>query len=34
MKVLQVVSRPGTKAKLKALLKATERTLRGPHTTF
>src|SRR6516164_1528581 len=34
MKVLQVVSKPGTKAKLKALLKATERTLRGPHTTF
>ena len=34
MKILQVVPRPGTDSKLKALLKNTERTLRGPHTTF
>jgi hypothetical protein len=34
MKILQVVPKAGTDAKLKALLKATERRLRGPHTTF
>lgn len=34
MKIIQVVSKPGTKPKLKTLLKATERGLRGPHTTF
>jgi hypothetical protein len=34
MKILQVVSRPGTKARLKTLLKNTERQLRGSHTTF
>jgi hypothetical protein len=34
MKILQVVPKPGTKPKLKTLLKATERNLRGPHTTF
>ena len=34
MKIVQVVPRPGTDSKLKALLKNTERTLRGPHTTF
>jgi hypothetical protein len=34
MKILQVVPKPGTKAKLKTLLKAAERSLRGPHTTF
>jgi hypothetical protein len=34
VKVLQVVPRPGIKAKLKTLLKMTERNLRGPHTTF
>ncbi len=34
MKILQVVPRRGTDAKLKSLLKDTERKLRGPHTTF
>jgi hypothetical protein len=34
MKILQVVPKSGTKAKLKSLLKAAERTVRGPHTTF
>ena len=34
MKILQVVPRPGVKRKLKPLLKATERGLRGPHTAF
>jgi len=34
MKILQVVPKPGTNSKLKNLLKNTERTLRGPHTTF
>jgi hypothetical protein len=34
MKILQVVPKPGSNSKLKTLLKATERTLRGPHTTF
>jgi hypothetical protein len=34
MKILQVVPRLGTKAKLKTLLKSAERELRGGHTTF
>jgi len=34
MKILQVVPKPGTNSKLKTILKATERNLRGPHTTF
>lgn len=34
MKILQVVSRSGSDGKPKALLKGTERNLRGPHTTF
>lgn len=34
MKVVQVVPRPDANAKLKSLLKKTERQLRGPHTTF
>jgi hypothetical protein len=34
MKILQVVPKPRTKSKLKTQLKATERNLRGPHTTF
>lgn len=34
MKILQVVPKPGTKAKLKALLKKSERQLRDGHTTF
>ena len=34
MRILQVVPKPGTNAKLKTLLKSTERTLRGPHATF
>jgi hypothetical protein len=34
MRILQVVPKPGTDSKLKALLKNTERHLRGPHTTF
>ncbi len=34
MKILQVVPKPGTKTKLKTLLKNTERQLRGNHTTF
>ena len=34
MKILQAVPKPGAPAKLKTLLKATERGLRGPHTTF
>jgi hypothetical protein len=34
MKILQVVPKLGTSAKLKTILKTTERTLRGPHTTF
>jgi hypothetical protein len=34
MKIVQVVPRPGIDSKLKTVLKATERTLRGPHTTF
>ena len=34
MKILQVVPRPGSSAKLKTLLKKTEQSLRGPHTTF
>jgi hypothetical protein len=34
MKILQVVPKPGINSKLKTILKATERTLRGPHTTF
>jgi hypothetical protein len=34
MKVLQVVPRPGARAKLKSALKKTEQQLRGPHTTF
>jgi hypothetical protein len=34
MKIVQVVPRPGVARKLKSLLKATERGLRGPHTTF
>ena len=34
MEILQVVPKPGTKAKLKPLLKNTERQLRGSHTTF
>jgi hypothetical protein len=34
MKIVQVVPRPGTKTRLKALLKSTERHLRGNHTTF
>ena len=34
MKIVQVIPKAGLNAKLKALLKATERQLRGPHTTF
>jgi hypothetical protein len=34
MKILQVVPKPGTKARLKTLLKNTERHLRGGNTTF
>jgi len=34
MKILQVIPRANKKAKLKALLKATERELRGGTTTF
>ena len=34
MKILQVIPRTNKKAKLKALLKATERELRGGTTTF
>ena len=34
MKVVQVIPRPGAAAKLKTVLKGTERHLRGPHTTF
>jgi hypothetical protein len=34
MKILQVVPKPGITAKLKTILKNTERNLRGPHTTF
>jgi hypothetical protein len=34
MKILQVVPQPGLNSKLKTALKNTERTLRGPHTTF
>ncbi len=34
MKILHVVPTPGTKAKLKTLLKHAERQLRGNHTTF
>ena len=34
MKIVQVVSKPGSDARLKTLLKGTERTLRGSHTTF
>jgi hypothetical protein len=34
MKILQVVPKPGTNSKLKTILKKTERTIRGPHTTF
>ncbi|MBI3411502.1 MAG: hypothetical protein HY040_24505 [Planctomycetes bacterium] len=34
MKILQVVPKTTTKAKLKTLLKAAERSARGPHTTF
>jgi hypothetical protein len=34
MKILQVVPKPGISSKLKTTLKSTERTLRGPHTTF
>ncbi len=34
MKILQVVPRAGNSSKLKSLLKKTERSLRGPHTTF
>lgn len=34
MRLLQVVPKPGTKPKLKSILKNTERSLRGPHTTF
>ncbi len=34
MKILQVVPKPRINAKLKTILKNTERTLRGPHTTF
>jgi hypothetical protein len=34
MKIVQVVPKPGIAAKLKTLLKGTERQLRGPHTTF
>lgn len=34
MKILQVIPKSGIKTKLKTLLKATERSLRGPHTTF
>jgi len=34
MKILQVVPKPGINSKLKTILKTTERTLRGPHTTF
>ena len=34
MKILQVVPKPETNAKLKSLLKSSERNLRGPHTTF
>jgi hypothetical protein len=34
MKIVQVVPKPGIDSKLKAVLKDTERSLRGPHTTF
>jgi hypothetical protein len=34
MRILQVVPKPGISSKLKTILKATERHLRGPHTTF
>jgi hypothetical protein len=34
MKILLVVPKPGTDFKLKTILKSTERSLRGPHTTF
>jgi hypothetical protein len=34
MKIVQVVPKAGIDAKLKSPLKATERHLRGPHTTF
>jgi hypothetical protein len=34
MKIVQVIPKAGLNAKLKALLKATERHLRGRHTTF
>jgi len=34
MKIVQVIPRAESNAKLKTLLKNTERQLRGPHTTF
>ena len=34
MKIVQVVPKPGIASTLKAVLKQTERQLRGPHTTF
>lgn len=34
MKIVQVTPKAGIDSKLKTLLKATERQLRGPHTTF
>lgn len=34
MKIVQVVPKVDAPSKLKTLLKATERELRGPHTTF
>jgi hypothetical protein len=34
MKIVQVIPKAELTSKLKTLLKATERQLRGPHTTF
>lgn len=34
MRILQVVAKPEVKTRLKTALKSTERSLRGPHTTF
>jgi hypothetical protein len=34
MRILQVVPKAGVNSKLKTILKARERSLRGPHTTF
>ena len=34
MKILQIVPKPGGNSSLKTILKETERSVRGPHTTF